>query len=48
MIYNNQQLLEQKNTSYQKEITELSDEIEEIRRKIGVDLCEDSFGHIEV
>ena len=48
MIYNNQQLLKQKNTSYQKGIAELSDEIEEIRRKIDVDLCEDSFGHIEV
>ena len=48
MIYNNQQFLKQKNTSYQKRIAELSDEIEEIRRKIDVDLCEDSFVHIEV
>ncbi|MBO5418301.1 MAG: hypothetical protein J6A50_06855 [Clostridia bacterium] len=37
MIYNNQQLLKQNNTSYQKEIAELSDEIEEIRRKIDVE-----------
>lgn len=38
-IHNNQQLLKQKNTSYQKEIADLSDEIEEIRRRIDVDLC---------
>lgn len=36
-IHNNQQLLEQKSTSYQKEIAELSSEIEEIRRKIDVE-----------
>ena len=36
-IHNNQQLLEQKSTSYQKEIAELSAEIEDIRSKIDVE-----------
>lgn len=35
-IHNNQQLLKQKNASYQKQIADLSDEIEEIRREIDV------------
>lgn len=32
-LHNNQQLLKQKNTSYQKQIVELSNEIEVIKKK---------------
>ncbi|MBR5280180.1 MAG: sce7726 family protein [Clostridia bacterium] len=40
-LHNNQQLLKQKNTSYQKQIVELSDEIEVIKKKINVHYGED-------